>query len=86
MSYRVIAYYERETEHAPAHLLAPLAKALKVTADELMGIKDIKPQLDPENVALWRRLKKAEILPKADQKALLQYLDALVRKNESVKQ
>ena len=81
VSNRVIAYYEGETDYPPAHLIEPLAKALKVSSDELLGLKRIKQQLNPEHAALWRRLKKIETLPKRDQKALLHYLDALVSKN-----
>jgi transcriptional regulator with XRE-family HTH domain len=81
VSNRVIAYYEGETDYPPAHLIEPLAKALKVSSDELLGLKRIKQQLNPEHAALWRRLKKIEALPKRDQKALLHYLDALVSKN-----
>ncbi len=81
VSNRVIAYYEGETDYPPAHLIEPLAKALKVSSDELLGLKRIKQQLNPEHAALWRRLKKIESLPKRDQKALLHYLDALVSKN-----
>ena len=81
VSCRVIAYYEGETHYPPAHLIEPLAKALKVSTDELLGVKIIKQQRDPQHAALWRRLKKIESLPKRDQKALLHYLDALVQKN-----
>jgi transcriptional regulator with XRE-family HTH domain len=81
VSCRVIAYYEGETHYPPAHLIEPLAKALKVSTDELLGVKLIKQQRDPQHAALWRRLKKIESLPKRDQKALLHYLDALVQKN-----
>jgi len=53
--------------------------------EELLGVKAIKQQRDPQHAALWRRLKKIETLPKQDQKALLHYLDALVKKNGSGK-
>lgn len=82
VSYRVIAYYEGETEYPPAHLIEPLAKALNVSTDELLGIQELKQERDPKQAALWRRLKKIENLPKNDQKALLHYLDALVKKNQ----
>jgi transcriptional regulator with XRE-family HTH domain len=85
VSCRVIAYYEGETEYPPAHLIEPLAKALIISSDELLGIKPIKQQRDPQHAALWRRLKKIESLPKKDQKALLHYLDALTKKNGSQK-
>jgi transcriptional regulator with XRE-family HTH domain len=81
VSARVIAYYEGETNYPPAHLIEPLAKALKVSIEELLGVKAIKQQRDPQHAALWRRLRKIETLPKQDQKALLHYLDALVKKN-----
>jgi transcriptional regulator with XRE-family HTH domain len=81
VSNRVIHYYETETNYPPAHLIDPLAKALKVSTDEMLGVKALKQQHNPEHAALWRRLKKVETLPKKDQKALLHYLDALVSKN-----
>jgi len=81
VSCRVIAYYEGETHYPPAHLIEPLAKALKISTDELLGVKILQQQRDPQQAALWRRLKKIESLPKRDQKALLHYLDALIQKN-----
>ncbi len=83
VTFRVIAYYEKETEYPPSHLLVPLARALNVSTDELLGLKNIKLQLAPEKAALWRRLKKAENLTSNDQKALLHYLDALLLKKVS---
>ena len=77
----VIAYYEGETNYPPGYLIGPLAKALKVSVEELLGIKAVKGKRDPQQAALWRRLRKAEELPKGDKKALLHYLDALVKKN-----
>jgi hypothetical protein len=53
-----------------------------VSTDELLGIQGVKQERDPKQAALWRRLKKIESLPRNDQKALLHYLDALVKKNE----
>ncbi|MFH1846881.1 MAG: helix-turn-helix transcriptional regulator [Candidatus Omnitrophota bacterium] len=82
VSFRVISYYERESKYPPARLLAPLAKSLNVSIDELLGIKSIKEDFDPQHAALWRRLKKIQDLPKADQKALFHYLTALLEKNK----
>jgi len=81
-SQRMIAYYEDiSNKYIPPDLLPTLVKVLKVSADELLGIKDISHQLDPEQAALWRRLKKITTLSKKDQKALLQVLDSLLKKN-----
>src|SRR3990172_3130834 len=55
VSCRVIAYYEGETVYPPAHLIEPLAKALNISTDELLGVKAIKQQRDPKQAALWRR-------------------------------
>ena len=81
VSYRVIAYYEIESKHPPAHLVAPLAKALKVSSDKLLGLEHYKPYINPEQFKLWKKLQKIEELPKKDQKALMTLLEALLTKN-----
>ncbi len=83
VSRRVITYYENgETSHLPGHLIKPLSTSLNVPLEELIGIKNIKQQLDPQKAALWRKLKKAEFLSKKDQKALLDHLQALLLKDK----
>lgn len=84
VSYRVIAYYEGETNYPPAHLLPGLAKALKLSVDELLGIKKGRQEEKPQAVALLRKLKKAEKLPKRDQKALLHFLEAMLQKSDRI--
>ena len=83
VSQRVIAYYEGETKYPPAHLIAPLSKALNMSADELLGIKDNKAPLDPKLAALWRRLKVLETFSDKDRKAVLQYVDVIAEKNKA---
>ncbi len=60
VSNRVIHYYEGETDYPPAHLVEPLARALSVSTDELLGVRGVKQERNPEHAALWRRLKKKE--------------------------
>ena len=79
VSYRVIAYYEGETAYPPAHLIIPLAKALGISTDELLGVKESKKEVDMGNPALRRRLKAVESLPKRDQQAILQYITLIVK-------
>ena len=81
VSRRVILYYERESNYPPTHLLIPLSKALKVTIDELLGIKNTKLFASMQHNLLWKKLKKVENLPKKDQKAVLHYIEALVNKS-----
>ena len=84
VSQRVIAYYEGETNFPPAHLLVPVAKALKISVDELLGSKKIKLS-DTNHIRFWNKLKKAESLSEADKKALLNVLGGLLLKNKSKK-
>lgn len=79
---RVIVYYEGEAKYPPTHLLIPMAKALKVSIEELLGVKKTQVS-NPNNAALWRRLKKVESLSKSDQKALFKMIDGLVANTKS---
>lgn len=83
VSFRVISYYERETKNPPTHLIIPLANALQVSIEELLGIKPTKKDLDPDQAALWRKLRKAQGLSKRDQKDLLRYLYLLLQRKKS---
>lgn len=77
-SQRMIAYYEGETNFPPAHLLVPIAKALKISVDELLGFKATK-LTDTNHIRFWNKLKKAESLSESDKKALLKVLDAFLK-------
>ncbi len=83
VSYRVIAYYEKETQYPPSRLIVPLAKALGISTDELLGMKETKTDFDPANAALWRRLKVVENLPQIDQKAILHYIKTIAKNREA---
>jgi|GEM_PF-975113 len=76
-SQRVIAYYEGEGGQPPGALLAHLARALKVTSDELLGLKPATEKPSPKTARLLKRLQKITDLPAADQRTVLKLLDAL---------
>lgn len=84
ISPRMIAYYEAQSKHPPTHYIVPLVKALRVSADELLGLKDIQQKLGPEQVKLWRKFQKISKLSKHDQKILSQMLTSLLKKNGTV--
>jgi len=86
VSRRVIAYYETETENPLTNLIVPLTKALNITTDELLGIKQPKETLNPQLSSLWRRLKVLETFPEKDRKAVLHYVNALAEKNNARQQ
>ncbi len=82
ISKRMVAYYEGQTHRPPAHLLISIAKTLKISVDELLGLK--KGQIpDSSQAALWRKLKKAGSLSPKDKKSLLDFLDALLVRTKS---
>jgi transcriptional regulator with XRE-family HTH domain len=69
VSQRVVAYYESESAQPPGSLLVDFAKALKVSTDELLGVKPIAEKLPPKTARLLKRLRRIEELPAADQRA-----------------
>ena len=78
VSKRVIVYYEQDDAQPPGAMLADLARALKVTTDELLGIKPLETNTSPKSARLLKRLKRIEALPPSDQRAVLKFLDALL--------
>lgn len=82
VSKRVIAYYEGETSYPPAHLVSPLAKALNVSTDELLGLKEAKETRSPDFAALWRRLKVIENFSDKERRSVLQYVEIIAEKHK----
>lgn len=86
-SQRMIAYYETQGGTPAAPLLLKLARALLVNADEILGLKRERKRADstpPQDLRLWRKLKRVERLPAAQRKTVVQLIDALVE-GESLK-
>lgn len=81
ISQRMVAYYEGQTEHPPTKLMPLLAKALGVSADELLGLKSSKRTEKPAG-RLARRLKAIESLPAADKRQVVQFIDALLERDK----
>ena len=81
---RMIAYYEKKAASLPIEFLEPICDALGVSADELVGLKPHKHDVDPKEYFLWKRFKKAEKLSVRDKKALFHFLNALLSKNPSI--
>lgn len=78
VSNRVVAYYEDENAQPPGPMLADLARTLRVSVDQLLGLKSVKETLSPKTARLINRLRRIEQLSPADQRALLRFLDALL--------
>lgn len=73
-----MAHYERDGAQPPGAMLVELAKALRVTTDELLGVKPLKQKASPKTARLLKRLSKIEQLPQVDQRAVLKFVDALL--------
>jgi transcriptional regulator with XRE-family HTH domain len=78
ISYRMVAYYEGQTSHPPTHILPGLAKALGVSADDLLGAAKLPSVPIDVDVRIWRRLQKIQSLPPGTRKSILRVLDSLL--------
>ena len=81
VSRRVIAYYEHEDAQPPGAMLVDLAKALRVSADQLLGLKPPKEKKSPRTARLLKRLQKVEQLPTTDQRVVLKLVDGLLERH-----
>ncbi len=78
VSNRVIAYYEADGAQPPGAMLVDLAKTLRVSTDQLLGLKPPKEKRSPRTARLLKRLQKVEQLPPADQRVVLKLVDGLL--------
>ncbi|MFA6957336.1 MAG: helix-turn-helix transcriptional regulator [Thermoanaerobaculia bacterium] len=77
---RAVSYYENAFGVPPAPVLVALAKALRVTTDELLGVKRVRPDSrteDPETRRLWKKFQQVTELPEKDQRAVIRLINSL---------
>jgi transcriptional regulator with XRE-family HTH domain len=74
----LISDYERDKLRPHADIIVRFARALEVSADELLGLRPPKKQLASGNRRFLRRLQQVDKLPKRDQDALLRTIDAFL--------
>jgi hypothetical protein len=81
-SQRAISAYETVAEYPPTAVVVDLAKGLKVSADELLGLepppKTARIPEDPETRRLWRKFQQVRALPEKDQRAVIRLVCSLV--------
>ena len=87
-SQRVVSRYETVAQFPPTAVLVQLAKILKVTADELLGLKQIKssapiPPEDIEARRLWKKFQLVLELPEKDRRAVIRLVSSLVSVKKS---
>ena len=74
---KMITHYENRVKFPPVDMIPKLAKALKVSADELLGIKPLKDGDLPKNKNLLRRFTVIGKLPLRDQRSIFSFINAL---------
>jgi transcriptional regulator with XRE-family HTH domain len=80
VSQPVYSGYERGELRLHGELLLKLARSLKVSADEILGLEASRPSRAPRNRRLLRRLQDLDRLSKRDRDALMRTLDAFLAK------
>lgn len=87
ISQRMVAYYEGQTDHPPAKLLPEIARVLRVTTDELLGIKPEAPtrKRRQPDTRLLRRLRQMEELPAPLRRQLVQIIDTFLDRDRLAK-
>jgi transcriptional regulator with XRE-family HTH domain len=79
---RAISYYEIEAELPSASALIALARVLRVTTDELLGLKPAKlDRQDANEQRLWRRFRRMASLPQRDQRVVIRLIQSLTASN-----
>jgi len=81
---RSISFYERKAQSIPSHLVVRLAKALEVSAEELLGLEAPKPKAKrgPKS-EIEKRLEQVRTLPRGAQKRILDVVDAMLAQEET---
>ena len=82
ISNRMIAYYEKQAQNPPAHVMPLLAKALDVSIDQLFGIEKIKSEGKNKDMRLWRRFSQIEKLDVKEKRQVIQLLDTFIEKEQ----
>jgi transcriptional regulator with XRE-family HTH domain len=85
ISHRMLVYYEKHAEHPPTHLMPQLAKVLKVSTDQLLGVEKVKGNGRTKDTKLWRRFSQVEKLPPPKRKQIVQILDAFLGSEKAKK-
>jgi transcriptional regulator with XRE-family HTH domain len=80
---RSISYYETDDGVPPSSVVMVLAQVLRVSADELLGLKPppkaaaVPGEEDSETRRLWKRFQAVAQLPEKDQRAVIRLINSL---------
>lgn len=85
VSFRMIAYYEGQTNYLPTHILPALARALGVSVGELTDTATTSVVPVDVDGLVWRRFLRLQELPPRSREAVLKELDALLARHAAKK-
>lgn len=86
ISQRMIAYYEKQANFPPTHVLPVLAKSLNVTVDQLLGVEKTQGNGKNKDMRLWRRFSQVEKLDVKEKRQVIQLLDTFIEKERLKKE
>jgi transcriptional regulator with XRE-family HTH domain len=75
----LISDYERDKLRPYHEVIINFAKALDISTDELLGLKNPKSDTKKTSLKLQRRINKIEALPLSEQKVLLRTIDTFLK-------
>lgn len=78
----LVSDYERDRIRPHYEMIIRFALALKVSTDELLGLKPTKTDGNKQSLKLLRRMSKIEDLPPAQQKTLIKTIDTFIKAAE----
>jgi transcriptional regulator with XRE-family HTH domain len=80
VSQSIVSKYEKGELRLHAELIVRLAQVLRVSADQLLGIKEVQPVSPPSGSSergLWKKLRLVAQLPERDQRAVLRLINSV---------
>jgi transcriptional regulator with XRE-family HTH domain len=83
LSRRAIAHYETRGKDIPPDSIVKISTALRVSMDELFGIKSVSRGPIVENPRLFKKMHLVEGLPRHDKKSVMDYIDMVANRRTS---
>lgn len=76
---RAISHYETEASYPPAPVIVAIADALRVSTDELLGVKKLRrKEQELLDQRLWKKFKQINALPDRDLRAIIRMINTIV--------
>lgn len=79
----LVSQYERGKLRLHGALVAAFAKALRVTSDEILGLKPVVDNGIFRDRRFLRRLERVSQLPRGDKQAILKTLDLILKNSKT---